>query len=153
MSVTIRQTMDGVIEAIESKDIGMLLSYFADDAVLFDPNFPVSKMEGKSVISCGYKWAFMALKEVGMSIEQVFESDNRHSAAFKLCTRYLSQTGQQKVFPQMCVLEMKNGKISHLQVYTPYSPKNKFKVFLTVSKYMKKILRLTDRPHTPVFLK
>ena len=153
MTIALRKTMDGVIEAIESKDVDLLLNYFADDAVLFDPHFPVSNMEGKSLIRCSYNWAFLSVKELCISIEREFTSSDGQSGVFELRTKYRSQTGRQQTFFQMFILEMKNDKILRLQVYTPSAPKNNFRPLLSVSRLIKRLFRRDVDPGTPVYLK
>ena len=50
---TIAQITQGLIEALEAKDLPVALSFFADDAVVIDPHYPQPIMKGKAAIQQG----------------------------------------------------------------------------------------------------
>lgn len=123
MDVKLRETMEGVIEALTAKDLDSLMSYFDEQAVLIDPHFPLKEMHGKPVISCGYKWAFQAMKNMDLKISNIFSAATQDAAVFELDVVYALRTGQVLRQAQTFVVEMNDQKITRLQAYTSHAPK------------------------------
>ena len=69
-----------------AKDLGAALAFFADDAVVIDPHYPVARMKGRAEIERGFKWGLASLEKPGFSIRNraaegaiaYYEIDTRH---------------------------------------------------------------------------
>ncbi|MDH5544164.1 MAG: nuclear transport factor 2 family protein [Gammaproteobacteria bacterium] len=122
MTTQFQQVMNGMIEAIHSKDLESLMGYFGEEAELYDPHYPMPKMKGKYEISCGLKWAFGGIKKFGFTVEQVFVSQDANKGAVEINTSHVMKTGQKMNFSQVFVVELQDGKISRMHAYVPYGP-------------------------------
>jgi ketosteroid isomerase-like protein len=103
-----------------SKDIESVMACFAEDALLYDPHYPVSTMKGKKAIRQGFEWAFGSMEKPGFGIRH-FWSDGE-CAAVELDTHHVFKGGMELKFPQVFIMEAKDGLITRLQSYVPYAP-------------------------------
>ena len=79
---TAREIMEATFKALERGDKEATIAAFADDAVLFDPHYPVPDMRGKEAIRKGLDWGFGSMRQFGFVPVKVFESADGKSAAF-----------------------------------------------------------------------
>jgi len=101
-----------------AKDLVAALSFFADDAVLIDPHYPVPRMKGRAAIERGLKWGLASLETPGFSIRnratqgalEFYEVDTKHKLKF----------GPTIAFDQVFVVEIRDDKIVRMQAYEPY---------------------------------
>ncbi|MGA2793396.1 MAG: nuclear transport factor 2 family protein [Roseiarcus sp.] len=107
-----------LIDAFVAKDIDAVMGLFADDALLVDPHYPVSRMQGRAAIERGIRWGLSSLAKPGFTL--------RHSAIdgdigfFEVDTKHLLSIGMTVQFEQVFVVEKRGDKIARLQAYEPY---------------------------------
>ena len=115
---------------IEAKDLKAMMSLFADDAVVIDPHFPRSQMQGKAVITEAFREAMSGMRSFGYTIVNYCESENGQCAAVETATHHILKQGIKRNFSQAFIFEMANGHISRMQAYEPYGPHGIMGVFL-----------------------
>ncbi len=121
MSTVTDDVIRGLMAAFSAKDLEGALAFFAEDAVVNDPHYPIPKMSGSDAIRQGFAWAFGNMKQPGFAIRQVW--DNGRSGAVELDTRHVFKAGVKSEFEQVFVFELnEDGKIKRLQSYVPYRP-------------------------------
>src|SRR5450755_2006719 len=92
-----------LIDAFMAKDIDLVMSLFAEDALLVDPHYPRARMKGRVQIERGIRWGLSSLKTPGFTL--------RHSAVdgdigfFEVDTKHLLSIGMTIEFEQVFVVE------------------------------------------------
>jgi ketosteroid isomerase-like protein len=114
------ETLGYLFAAFEAKDLETILTFFADDAVVIDPRYPVMPLQGKVAIREGFAWAFRALKQRGFTPRHVWMDGS--SGAVEVETHHRLRGGMEASFPQVFIFETRNGLITRLQAYVPYGP-------------------------------
>ncbi len=107
---------------VERMDLAAVLSFFADDAVLIDPHYPNPRMVGKAAIETGLRWGFGSMRKMGFPIVNYFEDPSGQKAVVEVATSHVLSTGMQLNFPQVFVIEVRDGLVTRLQAYEPYGP-------------------------------
>jgi ketosteroid isomerase-like protein len=115
-----REIIERVLGAFERKDMDGVLASFADDGVLFDVHYPSPLMQGKDAIRAGMENAFGMLKQPGFTMRNVWEGEN--NCAVEVDTHHILQNGMEINFPQVFIMEARDGLITRLQSYVPYPP-------------------------------
>ena len=117
---TIPELVQQLIAAFEARDLPAALALFAGDAMVIDPHYPVTEMKGKAAIKQGFEWAFTNIEKPGFTLRHLWiEGD---SGAMEIDTHHVFRGGMKVNFPQVFVIETRNGLITRLQSYTPYGP-------------------------------
>ncbi len=122
MTTELRSTVERAFDAVMKMDIDAVLPYFADACVLIDPHYPTPRMVGKAAIRDGLAWGFGAMQKMGFTITTYFEADNHTSAVIEVDTAHVLKQGMRLNFPQIFVIETKDGLITRMQAYEPYGP-------------------------------
>lgn len=115
-----KEILDGLIAAFHAKDLEAVMSYFAEDAVLFDPHYPIQRMEGKAAIRQGMEWGLGNLEKPGFIVRHFWS--NGQNGAVELDTHHIFRGGMEVKFDQVFVFELADGKLKRLQSYVPYPP-------------------------------
>ena len=115
-----RELIDTVFEAFTSKNLPAAMSHFADDAVLIDPHYPQTRMEGRAAIERGMAWGLNNLVKPGFNLRNVLIVGD--TAAIEMDTHHLFKGGMELRFDQVFMLQTRHGKITRLQAYVPYGP-------------------------------
>jgi ketosteroid isomerase-like protein len=115
-----RALVDRMLRAFEAKDMQETLACFTEEALLIDPHYPNSVMQGKAAIQEGLEFAFGMLKQPDFEIRH-FWSQN-HTGALEVTTRHVFQDGTEAKFQQVFVFETQNGLFTRFQVYVPDPP-------------------------------
>ena len=136
---TAREIMEATFKALERGDKEATIAAFADDAVLFDPHYPVPDMRGKEAIRKGLDWGFGSMRQFGFVPVKVFESADGKSAAFEVDTHHVLKNGIKLDFPQVFFVEVEDGKITGLRAYEPYGPNGIGGLFLGLSRLKLKL--------------
>ena len=121
MSDEVPEAVTGLLAALQAKDLDGALRWFADDALVIDPHYPMPRMAGKAAIAAGLQWAFGALDQMRFSPQNVWVAPDGASAAAEVATAHTLR-GRPLRFTQTFVLELRDGRITRLQSYTPYGP-------------------------------
>jgi ketosteroid isomerase-like protein len=111
-----------VFRAVESRDIDAALAVMAPDIVLFDPHYPKPDMKGHAEVRAGIEWGLSVMATFGFTIERTFLAADGLSGAFEVHSHHTLKIGKVLRFPQVFVIETKDGLITRLQAYEPYGP-------------------------------
>ena len=122
------ESLGHLIAAFEAKDLETVLTYFATDAIVIDPHYPVVPMQGKAAIREGFAWAFRTLKQPGFTPRHIWIEGT--TGAIEVETYHRLRGGLETRFPQVFVVETRNGLITRLQAYVPYGPHGLQALFL-----------------------
>jgi len=122
MAHSVRDIIERLLAAYQTKDQQAALDLFADDAVFFDPHYPNPHMEGKEAIDGAIGWVFANMNRLGFTIRNYFEAEGGEKAAVEVDSNHELGNGQAVQFPQVFVVETDDGKITRLQAYEPYGP-------------------------------
>lgn len=120
MSDSQRKTIDALIEAFTNKDLEAALALFADDALVYDPHYPVPTMQGKDAIRQGFAWGLGNMEQPGFTVRHLWSDGT--SGALEVDTHHVFKGGMALKFDQVFVFETRDGLITRLQSYVPYPP-------------------------------
>jgi ketosteroid isomerase-like protein len=120
MAEDAKAVVEKLMNAFIELDLEAAMACFADDAVLYDPHYPVQRMEGKEAIRQGLGWGIGNLEKAGFSVRHWWADEN--SGAVELDTDHVFKGGMNAKFDQVFVFEVSGGKITRLQSYVPYGP-------------------------------
>jgi ketosteroid isomerase-like protein len=109
-----------LLDAFMAKDLPAVMALIADDAVLYDPHYPQQRMVGKAQIERGLTWGLASLKQPGFTVRNLWLAE--HSGVVELDTHHVLMGGMKIKFDQVFVFDLREGKITRLQSYVPYSP-------------------------------
>ncbi len=135
----LRQFVQRAFQIVETMDVNATVALFADDGVLFDPHYPTPKMVGKAAIADGLTWGFGAMKSMRFPIVNYFEAEGGECCAVEIATSHVLKTGMKLDFPQMFVVETRDGLITRLQAYEPYGPHGIPGAILVLSRVQRKL--------------
>jgi ketosteroid isomerase-like protein len=139
MNTSLHDLVTRTFAAVEAKDLDMMMSLFADDAVLIDPHFPISRMQGKAAITEGMRGAIAGMQSFGYTTVNYFESENGQHAAVETATHHVIKQGKKLNFLQVFIFETTDGRITRMQAYEPYGPHGIYGVFLFLARLMKRL--------------
>lgn len=125
-----RESAERIFALFQSRDIDAVLAIFAEDAIVFDPHYPVPDMRGKAAIRRGFAWAFGNMEKSGFTIRNFWPAAPGpigcgaaiDSAAVEVDTHHVFRGGMRVDFPQVFVIETRDGLVIRLQSYVPYAP-------------------------------
>jgi ketosteroid isomerase-like protein len=129
-----KELFEGMLQAFMSKDLPKVMSYFTDDAVLYDPHYPQPRMVGKAAIQQGLEWGMSSLEKPGFKLRHMWTDEN--SGVAELDTHHLIKGGIEAKFDQVFVFEVRDGKFTRLQSYVPYPPHGIAGIIGNVTKVM-----------------
>lgn len=112
--------IEKVLNAFCAKDLELVMSFFAEDARVYDPHYPEPEMQGLAAIRRGFAWGLGNMEKPGFVIRHCWLDGEK--AVLEMDTHHVFKGGMEVKFPQVFVIEMQNGKITRLQAYVPYSP-------------------------------
>jgi ketosteroid isomerase-like protein len=115
-----RATIETMFAAFVAKDLERVLAMFAEDALVYDPHYPVPEMKGKAAIRRGFEWGLGNMEKPGFTLRNCWIDGEK--AAVEVDTHHVFKGGMEVKFPQMFVIETAKGLVTRLQAYEPYSP-------------------------------
>jgi ketosteroid isomerase-like protein len=127
-----REQVSAVFAAFEAKDIEKVMALFTDDAVVIDPHYAVVRMKGKAAIREGLAGAFRDLAQPGFTLVNFWA--NEQSCAVEMDTHHRLSNGREIKFPQVFIVEMRDGLVTRLQAYEPYGPHGILNIILGVRR-------------------
>jgi len=140
MRDTLRPLVERALAAVEAKDLDSVLACLAEDAVVIDPHYPQPTMRGKDGIADGLRWVFATMRQLGFPIVSYFEAADGTKAAVEVATAHvLAAGGMRLAFPQVFVIEARDGRITRLQAYTPYGPPGIGGMFLALTRLRRRM--------------
>ncbi|AWN22809.1 hypothetical protein DKM44_05870 [Deinococcus irradiatisoli] len=144
MDTPLHDLIQQTFRSVERKELNGVLSLLADDAVFTDPHYPDPVMRGKAEIEAGLRWGFSSMKQFGFTIVRFFDAPDRQSAAVEVATHHVLKGGMNLRFPQMFVIETRNGKITRLQAFEPYGPNGIGGAVLSLTRLVRRVKRLSQ---------
>ncbi len=117
MDQTLLETMFATFAA---KDLDRVLSFFANDALVYDPHYPTPEMKGKAAIRQGLAWGLENMEKLSFPIRNCWIDGEK--AVVEVDTHHVLKGGMELRFPQVFVIETHNGLVTRLQAYEPYPP-------------------------------
>ena len=120
MTPITRELIGQMFSAFEAKDLEAVLAFFADDAVIYDPHYPTPTMRGKATIRQGLTWGLGNMEQPGFIVRHVWLDGE--TAVAEVDTHHVFKGGMKLNFPQVFVVESRDGLITRLQAYVPYPP-------------------------------
>lgn len=121
---------------LESRDLDLIVNNFTEDAVFFDPHYPVIEMRGSAAIEKGFKWGLKSMEQFGFTIVREFITADGNHGSIEVDTHHTLKGGKKLDFPQAFFVDIADGKISRLQAYEPYRPNGIMGFFLRISHFM-----------------
>lgn len=115
-----RTYIESVFAAVAAKDLEKVMAAFADDALLYDPHYPQPEMRGKAAIRRGLEWGRSSMQKFGFPIRNCWIDGDK--AVIEVDTHHVLQGGMELKFPQIFVIETRDGLVTRLQSYVPYPP-------------------------------
>ena len=122
MSLSLRELVEQIFSAIEAKDLTAVIDLFAEGGILIDPHYPQPRMEGQAAIAKGLRWGLYQMKSMRFLIVHYCVSDDGQVAIVEVDTHHVLKVGMKLDFPQVFVVEVRNGLIIRLQAYEPFGP-------------------------------
>ncbi len=135
----LRAFVQQVFRTAETMDVNATVALFAEDGVLFDPHYPTPNMVGKAAIADGLTWGFGAMKKMGFPIVNYFEAEGGQCAAVEIATAHVLKSGMKLNFPQMFVIETRDGLMTRMQAYEPYGPHGMVGAILGLTRLQRKL--------------
>ena len=118
--VPAQEVLEGMLKAFSAKDLPKVMTYFTEDAVLFDPHYPQPRMVGKEAIQQGMAWGMSTLEKPGFKLRKIWADEA--SGVAEVDTHHVIRGNMETKFDQVFVFELRNGKFTRLQSYVPYPP-------------------------------
>ena len=141
MQEDVRGVVERLFRAAEAGDVAAAMAYFAEDGVLIDPHYPNPEMRGRAKIEAGLVWGMSVMQQFGFRIARAFESADGRSAAFEVDTNHVLKGGQKLSFPQVFVVDVKDGLIVSMRAYEPYGPNGIGGFFLGLERLKRRVFR------------
>ncbi len=135
----LRAFVQHVFKTAETMDVHATVALFAEDGVLADPHYPNPHMVGKAAIAEGLTWGFGAMQKMGFPIVNYFEAEGGQCAAVEIATAHVLKTGMKLNFPQMFVLETRDGLLTRMQAFEPYGPHGMVGAILALTRLQRKL--------------
>lgn len=140
-TATARGLFDGALYALRAKDVGALLAQWADDGVFIDPHFPEPEMRGHAAIAAGHRWAFAGMRRFGFTLHRWFDGADASSGAAEVATHHVLRTGRRLEFPQVFVVDSRDGLLTSLRAYEPYGPGGAAGALLGLPRFSRRLRR------------
>lgn len=141
MQEDVRGVVERLFRAAEAADIRAALGCFAENGMLIDPHYPNPEMRGRAEIEKGLVWGLSVMKQFGFRIARVFEGADGRSAAFEIDTNHVLKGGQKLSFPQVFVVDVKDGLIVSMRAYEPHGPNGIGGFFLGLERLKRRFSR------------
>jgi ketosteroid isomerase-like protein len=117
-----QSVMERMFRALERRDKADFMACVAEDAIFFDPHYPTPEMRGREAIDAGISWGLSMMKQFGFRTVHFFPGEGGLSGAFEIDTNHELKSGQKLSFPQVFIVETKDGLLTRMRAYEPYGP-------------------------------
>jgi ketosteroid isomerase-like protein len=114
--------IEATLRAVEAKDLAGIRALVAEDAVMIDPHYPVTRMVGWPQIGDGLRWSFGTIDTFRFRVVHGFESADGAHAAVEVACAHILRGVRPLAFQQTFVADVREGRITRLQAYEPYGP-------------------------------
>jgi len=141
MKIQLPELINTFFDAVEAKNINVILSFCHNDIDFIDPHYPKVHMKGKEELFKGLTWGFNSVKTFKFSLINYFENKEGTAASIEYDTKIELSNGKKINFLQVFIIEVKNEKITRLQAYETYGPHGILKIILLITRLFHKIMR------------
>ena len=118
---TLEQTqVEAIFNTFAAKDLNAVMTMFDENALVYDPHYPIPEMRGKAAIQRGLEWGLASMEKPGFTIRNFWV--NGEKAVVEVDTHHVFKGGMELKFPQVFVIETREGRVTRLQSYVPYPP-------------------------------
>jgi ketosteroid isomerase-like protein len=140
MKDAVSPLIDKVFRSMEGRDRDGAISAMAPDILVFDPHYPQPRMTGHEEVARGLDWGLSVMERFGFSTVHTFLSPDGLSGAVEIDTNHVLKGGRKLSFPQVFVIETRDGLISRLQAYEPYGPNGMGGFFLGLERAKRRLM-------------
>jgi len=137
MNKPLSELIKAHFKAVEAKNLDAVMAFYDADAEFLDPHYPNVHMKGTAEILEGLTWGFNGVKTFSFTLMNYFENEARTSASIEMATKLELSNGQKLSYPQVFIIETKQGKISRLQAYETYGPHGMHNIMLKATRLIK----------------
>jgi len=109
-----------LLDAFKRKQLDEIMALFSEDAIIYDPHYPVPLMEGKKVIRKGLSWGLGHMKKPGFRLTKIWQSTE--GIMLVVDTQHLFNSGKKLDFQQIFYTHIENDLITELRAFVPYRP-------------------------------
>lgn len=134
MSETNTESAIRLLDAVVAKNLDAVMDFFAEDALLVDPHYPKTRMEGHAEIADGIRWGFSSLKKFGFEIINIYPAADGDGVVISVRTAHELPNGKPLNFPQLFLFEFEGQKIKSLQAYVQYEPHGVVGLMLKITR-------------------
>lgn len=134
-----------ILACVTAKDIVGTMALFTEDAVLVDPHYPKTRMQGYAEIAEGTRWGFSSLKKMGFNIINTYPSADGKGLVVSVITAHELPNGRPLNFPQLFVFEFEGQLIKSLEAYVQYEPHGVVGLMLRITRVKHRLLRWKKR--------
>ena len=120
MATIERGQVEAMFNAFAARDLNAVMALIDDNALVYDPHYPIPEMKGKAAIQRGFEWGLSSLEKPGFAIRNFWADGEK--AVVEVDTHHVFRGGMELKFPQVFVIETRNGLVTRLQAYEPYPP-------------------------------
>lgn len=131
--------IERLFRAVEERDLDAALAMLAPDVEFFDPHYPTPQMNGHSQVRAGLEWGLSVMERFGFTIVHRFLSEDGLSGAVEVDSNHLLKAGKELSFPQVFVVETRDGLITRLRAYEPYGPNGMGGFFLGLERLKRRV--------------
>ena len=132
--------IEKMFTALEKKELSACLKLFDENAMLYDPHYPLSRMQGKEDIKNGLLWSFSTMKKFNFEVARVFKSDEG-DVAVEVNSSHELPGGKQLIFNQMFIFEIDNNLIKAIIAYEPYGPGGLTGIMLAINHFFVRLFK------------
>ncbi len=104
-----RAMVEALLQTFMNKDLEASLAYFADDALVYDPHYPIPTMKGKAAIRRGFEWGLSNMEKPGFTVRHHWSDST--SGVIEVDTHHIFKGGMTIKFDQVFVYELRDGLI------------------------------------------
>lgn len=130
-----------ILACVTAKDIVGTMALFTEDAVLVDPHYPKTRMQGYAEIAEGTRWGFSSLKKMGFNIINTYPAADGKGLVVSVITAHELPNGRPLNFPQLFVFEFEGQLIKSLEAYVQYEPHGVVGLMLKVTRIISVLKR------------
>jgi len=131
--------IDRLFRAIEDRDLDAALATLAPDVDLFDPHYPNPQMNGHAEVRAGLEWGLSVMERFGFAVKHRFLSEDGLSGAVEVDSNHRLKAGKDLSFPQVFVVDTRDGLITRLRAYEPYGPNGMGGFFLGLERLKRRV--------------
>lgn len=133
------------LDAVTAKDTDVVVASFSEDGVFIDPHYPYPELRGKAAIREGLEWGFSSMKIFAFDNRRYYYNADDTSLTVLCDCHHVLNGGRHLDFPQVFVMDARDGHITRWQAFEPYGPNGVGGLFLGIGKTVYRARRTMRR--------